>query len=369
MVRIKRVILYVNKIILVGIILLLPIFSIIGIVSLNFNSDLAPIKGPHELPALPLKDPPEGNTLLLVHGYGLSAKIHYEDTYTDPYIISFYNSVVPIDYYGDVPSSAQTYSLGRSDFDFDTPIEDIALELKNFILNPNNSALFYETIDVIGYSIGGLIIRYLIMNYYEEIKVANLTFENVLLIATPNHGAYHLNGLTNINVILFAVLGVLFCLVLLFSDEEKKMLRLVSILLCFIAMIFVNIILGSRILSVQAYQIQFGSDFLQNLNTGDETPYSVDDSPPYNDINWSTFRGQGGGDFVLERLLLFFSFINEPNDGMINVNSVPLGDGAINYGPYDRNHDEMVMFDTSIEEDRLYFNDIFYVLTGQSYPP
>jgi hypothetical protein len=135
-----------------------------------------------------------------------------------------------------------------------------------------------------------------------------------------------------------------------------------------LALIFSYIILQGLILSVSAQQVKAGSTFLQVLNTGDKTPYSVDDAPPHNDINWTTFRGDGGGKFFFERLLIFFSFVNKPNDGEVTVDSVPLEDGAINYGPYPRNHDEMVMFNTSLEADRLYFSDIYYVLTEESYP-
>jgi len=52
--------------------------------------------------------------------------------------------------------------------------------------------------------------------------------------------------------------------------------------------------------------------------------------------------------FFLERFLFLFSFSEGPNDGEVHVNSVPLGDGCVNHGPYDRNHNEMVMFNMAI---------------------
>lgn len=316
----------------------------------------------------PLKNPPSGRTLLLIHGYGLTAKIHFEDTYSNPYIQSYYNSVIPIDYYGAIPSSNQTYSLGRADFDLNTPIEEIALELKKFLLDPNNSGLLTDKIDVIGYSMGGLIVRYLIRTYYVEIKAANYTFENVVLIATPNGGVYHVQGFYNLFLMGYMTLSVLLSLIVVFTGERKRKGKLGMIFIGFLALSLILIAIQGFVVTISAQQVQMGSSFLRNLNYGDLTPHSVDDSPPYNDITWSTFRGNGGGKFFFERLLIAFSFVNKPCDGQVTVDSVILGGGATNYGPYDRNHDEMVMFDISLEKDRLYFGDIYYVLTGEAYP-
>ncbi len=368
MVKLEKLYQTIKNISLIGILIFIMLLPLIGFfypnLTANSSNDRISQDYFHGLD----QDPPTNNTLLLVHGYGINARVHFEDTYTNPYILAYYNSVVPIDYYGAVPSSPQAYSLGRSDFDFNTPIEDIALELKEFILNPNNSALFTANIDIIGYSMGGLISRYMIIQYYEEIKAANFTFDDIVLIATPNHGIHHVEGFNNLFYILYASLSIILLLVFLYSDKEKKKLRYILILILFIAVLFANILLEKLIITFQAREVQVGSAFLNNLEIGDNTPYSVDDVPPFNDINWTTFRGDGSSGFFFERVLIFFSFINEPNDGEVTVGSVPLDYNATNYGPYHRNHDQMVMFDTSIEEDRSYFSDIYYVLTGQSYP-
>ena len=368
MVKIKKIYYAIRNISISGILLFIVLLPLVGFLFPNSNVTPSTDQIPENNLYCLDQDPATNNTLLMVHGYGINARAHFEDTYTNPAILSYYNSVVPIDYYGAVPSAPQAYSLGRSDFDFNTPIEDIAWELKEFILNPNNSALFTETIDIIGYSMGGLITRYMIINYYDEIKAANFTIDDVVLIATPNHGIYHIQGFNNLFYILYASLSIMLLLVFLYSGDEKKKLRYILILICLIAVLFANILLETLIFTFQAGEVGVGSAFLKTLETGDDTPYSVDDSPPYNDINWTTFRGDGSNGFFFERLLIFFSFINEPNDGEVTVGSVPLGDGAINYGPYHRNHDEMVNFNTSIEADRLYFSDIYYILTGQAYP-
>jgi pimeloyl-ACP methyl ester carboxylesterase len=368
MVKIRKLYFTIRNICISGLLVFIVLLPLIGFLFPNSNGTPSIDQTSQNNFSCLDQDPPTNNTLLLVHGYGINARVHFEDTYTDPAILAYYNSVVPIDYYGAVPSAPQTYSLGRSDFNYNTPIEDIAWELKEFILNPNNSALFTANIDIIGYSMGGLIVRYMISNYYDEIKAANFTIDEVVLIATPNHGIYHIQGFNNLFYILYASLSIMLLLVFLYSGDEKKKLRYILILICLIAVLFANILLKALIFTVQAGEVGVGSAFLKTLDTGDDTPYSVDDSPPYNDINWTTFRGDGSGGFFFERLLIFFSFVNEPNDGEVTVGSVPLGDGAINYGPYPRNHDEMVMFNTSIEEDRLYFSNIYYVLTGQTYP-
>ncbi|NVM31019.1 MAG: alpha/beta hydrolase [Candidatus Helarchaeota archaeon] len=368
MVTLKQAYKGAKKGVLAAILIFLLFIPIICLFQLNFPFNNSSNNGVHEYPSQPLKDPPTNNTLFCIHGYGLNAKMHYTSIYNDPYIQTYYNSVIAIDYYGLEPSTPWAYSLGKG-FDLDTPIEEIALAVKDFLLDPNNSALFTENIDVIGYSLGGLVVRYMIIQYYEtEIKAANFTFDDVVLIATPNHGTYHFDGINNLYMLIFTMLGVLFCLVLIFSGEKRKMLRLISLLICFVAAIFIGMVLGQLFITVQISEAQRQSKFHQSLDIGDETPYSVDDTPPHNDINWSTFRGDGDGGFFWERLLYFFAFRAEPTDGMINVDSVPLGDGAINYGPYPRNHDEMVRFNTSIAEDKAYFSDLYSVLTGELYP-
>jgi len=368
MVQIKNICSILKIICFIGILAFIFV-SLTGIFPPDFHSAPPSNNIPQNHLSRQHKDPPTNNTLLLIHGYGINAKVHFQDTYTNPYILAYYNSVVPIDYYGAIPSSPHAYSLGRRDFNFNTPIEEIALELKNFILNPNHSALFTSNIDVIGYSMGGLIVRYMIKNYYPEIKVSNFTFDDVMLIATPNHGTYHLAGFFNLFFLLYTSLSILLVLVWLYSSEKLLKIRLLSILIVLIGIFFLNIFINIAILTISAKEVQAGSSFLRDLNLGDETPYSVDDyNSPYHDINWTTFRGDGAGGFFFERLLLYFSNVNEPGDGEVTVDSVPLGNGASNYGPYHRNHDQMVMFNTSIAEDRAYFSDIYNVLTGQSYP-
>lgn len=368
MIRIKKLQKTIKIFCFIGILTFIVILILAGFFRSNLNSALSSNNNPQNHLSTLQNDPPTNNTLLLIHGYGINAKVHFQDTYNNPYIQAYYKSIVPIDYYGAVNSSPQAYSLGRSDFNLNTPIEAIALELKNFILNPNHSKLFTSNIDVIGYSMGGLITRYMITNYYPEIKAANFTFNHVVLIATPNHGAYHYTGFINLFFLIYGSLSIILVLSSLYSGEKQMKLRLISILICFIAAIFANILLETIILTVSALEVQKGSSFLRNLNAGGETPYSITNlTSPYHDINWTTFRGDGSGGFFFERLLIYFSCNNEPSDGEINVGSVPLN-GATNFGPYPRNHDQMVMFNTSIAEDRSYFSDIYYALTGNPYP-
>jgi hypothetical protein len=48
------------------------------------------------------------------------------------------------------------------------------------------------------------------------------------------------------------------------------------------------------------------------------------------------------------------------NDGLVHVNSVPL-EGANNYGPYNRNHDELLDLDASITD--TFYTDLYSELT------
>jgi pimeloyl-ACP methyl ester carboxylesterase len=156
---------------------------------------------------------PNNRTLLLVHGYN-GAGSQFQDFYTNPYIRNYYDKIVPIDCYGKIPSSNYSYSLGAfsnltNGFSTESPIENIAGALKNFILNENNTELFSnKTVDIISHSMGGLIVRYMIKEFYEEI--ANITtFDDVLTIATPNHGTQLMVGLWNLIFIIYVALGII----------------------------------------------------------------------------------------------------------------------------------------------------------------
>ncbi len=55
------------------------------------------------------------------------------------------------------------------------------------------------------------------------------------------------------------------------------------------------------------------------------------------------------------------------SDGLVNEDSVPLNEAdCINYGPYTRDHNELIHIDGSTYSERLYFKDIYYVLTAET---
>lgn len=122
-------------------------------------------------------------------------------------------------------------------------------------------------------------------------------------------------------------------------------------------------ILYSAIGGVQAKEMMAGSSFTRELNKPDETPYGINDlSYEFRDITWSTFRGNQWNDFGWSVVLLFFinPFGLFDFDGMVDGGSVPLN-GAINYGPYPRNHNEVLNIN-DLTTDSL-FLDLFYELT------
>ncbi|TFG20038.1 MAG: hypothetical protein EU529_15500 [Promethearchaeota archaeon] len=202
-----------------------------------------------------------GRTLFLIHGFdGRSKdfKKFYDEDANDEAeeLDEEYENLLRIDYY-DNPNQ-----MGQS-FDIYNPIQDIAEGLKNFMID--NPEYIADNVDFLCHSMGGLVVRYMIKHYYDEIISEfnavgrNIKINYICMIGTPNEG-------TNYWWVFFY--------------------------------------------SRQAQQMRPHSNFLDNLNRGDETPDDVD--------HWYTYRSR------------WFIF---NDDGVVPVDSVPL-DGAINRGPY-----------------------------------
>jgi len=192
----------------------------------------------------------------------------------------------------------------------------------------------------------------------------------LLTIATPNHGTNLIPGYDNLLIILLGT--ALLIGFLAFLLDKSGLLEVALIVLLFDIILFFIGAGGINAFAKQARQMHPADSFIQNLNEGDETPYSTTDNTPYNHITWSTFRGQGqGGDLVLilAQIAFFFAFKFGSNDGLVNEDSVPLNaSDCTNYGPYERNHNKMIEFDGAFYDDRQYFKDIYFVLTNESIP-
>ena len=221
--------------------------------------------------------PPNNNkkTLILLHGFRGDPD-QMKLIMKDSNIQHLYGNIINVDLYnfsGNTPNR----SIG---------IEDFSAYLRDYLFSKYK--LINEYVDFIAHSMGGLIIRYMIKQWYYEIKgffdikrSYNFQIHHVCMIATPNHGVPLAR--------------------LAFWDK-------------------------------QACDIDFISKFIKNLNKKDETPYGLGD--PNGFIQWYTYRGS-----------VLFNW-----DYVVPTKSVPLKGASANRGEYPLSHDKLLSNKRVIEQ-------------------
>jgi hypothetical protein len=186
-------------------------------------------------PPSPPPPPPLVRTLICVHGY-LGDSSAFNTLKNRANIKGYYDNIIAIDYY----NTHSGYETEFKDVTCWTSLNDVSVQLKNYIVNKHNSGQIGYKVDIVCHSMGGLIVRHMIKNFYPAIKSAGVTIYHVATIGTPNHGV---------------VGGILGC-----TTQTLEMEAIFSL-------------------------------FLIALNFGDETPNSKSDSTTYHDVKYSVQRG------------------------------------------------------------------------------
>lgn len=214
-------------------------------------------------------------SLLLVHGMGGQGSPTFDDFYT--YKSDWNRNGISdyIDYYGveNMIALESYYDNKTTRPEFDgiahpwSPIENISRALKNYIIHEHSSGILKDNLDLIGYSLGGLVTRYMIKEYYFEIRQEGITIQHLGILGTPNHGDW---------------------------GDNKNYLNISKTANFWYYESTKNCKVGLEMVSI--------SDFLTELNADDETPYN---------IIYNTYRGTGipdpfyhGGWFLTPNLTL-----------------------------------------------------------------
>ncbi|MFX1571040.1 MAG: LamG-like jellyroll fold domain-containing protein [Promethearchaeota archaeon] len=213
---------------------------------------------------------PPDRHLLLVHGWTGNSHGWDELVTYDPFMIYYGNNINAIDYYGDHAGCEPEFS----DVTLYTQIETIGMNLKDYILANYQAG---DVLDILAHSMGGLVTRACIKNHYQIIKDHGITIKHIGTAGTPNHGVVWASLLMALSVTWTGVIG-----------------------------------------GTQAIEMAAGSLFLNELNSGDETPYSADKGGPYDTIEWSTYAIAN-----IENIL-------SCTDGVVDTYSIPLS-GASNH--------------------------------------
>lgn len=170
-----------------------------------------------------------------------------------------------------------------------------------------------------------------------------------------------------------SILG-LYILISLLTDRGLTSPFIVAIIFFIVTAVLGWFLVPSPLVTpIQIDQVQPNGTFIQSVNSEDKTPYSTLDGGAYSDITWSTFAGRGTESdpgFILSQLFFYVALTGANNDGLVNVDSIKLYEpDCTNFGPYDgRNHNRMKEIDGALYDDRVYFRDIYDVLTENTLP-
>ncbi|UCC19769.1 MAG: hypothetical protein JSV62_00395 [Promethearchaeota archaeon] len=141
-------------------------------------------------------------TLVLMPGIGNRIEEFYSGI-TDPLLLDWNKNGINdiVDYYGLSNILKVSYydeDTDRPEFDgivsaLKTSIKVIANAVKNYIINEFNAGTISRNIDLLCWSYGGLIVRTMIKEHYNELKDAGITIIHVGSYGTPNHGTWFCN--------------------------------------------------------------------------------------------------------------------------------------------------------------------------------
>ncbi|MFX1316942.1 MAG: hypothetical protein ACFE9T_13855 [Promethearchaeota archaeon] len=199
---------------------------------------------------------------------------------------------------------------------------EIGGAVKNYIINEHHEGNIKDRIDIVGYSMGGVLARSIIKEYYHELKREGITITHVSICGSPCHGTWGFN----MAYWLHEANGTL--------NEDWKNMQMCTV-----------------------------SSFMRDLNAEDETPYG---------IYYNTYRGikyhadkyycgpfdpdeDGNDDSIMQNLEKYnLTLVNQVDDiighlydGAVAAGSVPLS-GALN--------------------NRLYFNISHLIIPGIATP-
>ncbi len=212
-----------------------------------------------------------------------------------------------IDYYGSQNIFNVSYYdryTNRTEFDGidgagSTSLQIIGNAVKNYIINEFNAGNIKKNIDLIAWSQGGLVIRTMIKEHYNDLRKAGITIIHASIYGSPHHGQWAFNAI--------------------YWNYEN------------------NGTLTEEIKNTCPLQMYTFSEFLMDLNFGDETRY---------DIYYNTYRGTGIldvsywglifpnlGDYNLTLVIQIRNLIGTFGDGFVATGSAVLS-GAVNNRAY-----------------------------------
>ena len=279
---------------------------------------------------------------ILIHGfYNTPESMNEIENFirTDPVLKKIYVDIWNISYYDSKRGLDQTrpHNIFTPIYQHNDPHDDSLAkkafqEIKDMANSLNDEDI---SLDLIGHSLGGLVIRCLVQYFTEKkdnhIFLANFPINNLILLGTANKGSQIASKLAKTTLPLQIAINS-FKLLYDLADGEIEEDDLFNFH------------------SYQFHQFSWNSSWIKQINK---------DFKPFKHLNWITVRGITKGNLLYDlwngwtlwriNFRKDFPFIHIgplPNDGLIEARSVPLP-GAKNFTVKNCSHHELIKWESS----------------------
>ncbi len=256
---------------------IIPINRNNSVLEQNICYVTASIRTPIHRPTAP-KNGGTNKSLILIHGHAASSSVF--DRWNDSNIYAnYYNKVVAINYYWDGSGSEPKNYIGNHNpIDLETDISNISYYLFQY-LNSSN----FTDVDFLCHSMGGIVVRDLICNYYPNLNASGINIDDVITMGTPNKGSLAIAFRKGSHPYQGLLDYLIYLRILLIMEDPT-----ISLLMSYVYHHILD-------LNHQLIQIRKNSPYFETLKVaGDETPYDAN-------ITWTTIAGR----FLFDYLAYF----------------------------------------------------------------
>ncbi|MFX0137570.1 MAG: esterase/lipase family protein [Candidatus Hodarchaeota archaeon] len=253
---------------------IIPINRLNSSTNEEFYYSIPSFRNPDYRPITP-KNGGSNKSLILIHGHDASAGVFKRWNDSSIYA-NYYNKVVAINYYWDGSGVPPKNYIGNGfNITLETDISNISRSLFIYLKSSN-----FTEVDFLCHSMGGIVVRDLICNYFQDLNNSGIKIDDVITMGTPNKGSLAVAFRTGAHPFQIFLNWLVFQRGYLIIEDP-----IASLLISYIYHNILDI-------SPQLIQIRKNSPYIETLKVaGDETPDDMN-------ITWTTIAGRLLFDFM-----------------------------------------------------------------------